>query len=390
MKNFIYDVPTRVLFGENQVSNVGKEVKKHASKVLLLYGKNSIKKNGLYDEVIKRLRDENIEIIELSGVDPNPRIETVREGAELCRKHHLELILAVGGGSTIDCAKGIAAQTKYHGDIWQDLCVDKKFHLLTEALPVASILTLAATGSEMNGNSVLSNPSEDLKLGFNSYILRPVFSILDPTYTFTVNKYQTAAGVVDIMSHLFEQYFSPDKKGYLQARMMEGLLKTVIHYGPIAYENPTDYEARANIMWASSLSLNGLTSSGKESTDWATHQIEHELSAKYDITHGVGLGILTPYWMEYVLSEENVHRFVEYANNVWGIFGDDNFEVAQKAIRTTREFFNSLDLPSTLAEIDIDSSKFEEMAAGATRLGAIGTMKKLEFKDVLEILISAL
>ncbi|MGL4672673.1 iron-containing alcohol dehydrogenase [Cetobacterium sp.] len=390
MKNFIYDVPTRILFGENQVSNVGKEVKKHASKVLLLYGKNSIKKNGLYDEVIKRLRDENIEIIELSGVDPNPRIETVREGAELCRKHHLELILAVGGGSTIDCAKGIAAQTKYHGDIWQDLCVDKKFHLLTEALPVASILTLAATGSEMNGNSVLSNPSEDLKLGFNSYILRPVFSILDPTYTFTVNKYQTAAGVVDIMSHLFEQYFSPDKKGYLQARMMEGLLKTVIHYGPIAYENPTDYEARANIMWASSLSLNGLTSSGKESTDWATHQIEHELSAKYDITHGVGLGILTPYWMEYVLSEENVHRFVEYANNVWGIFGDDNFEVAQKAIRTTREFFNSLDVPSTLAEIDIDSSKFEEMAAGATRLGAIGTMKKLEFKDVLEILISAL
>ena len=390
MKNFIYDVPTRVLFGENQVSNVGKEVKKHASKVLLLYGKNSIKKNGLYDEVIKRLRDENIEIIELSGVDPNPRIETVREGAELCRKHHLELILAVGGGSTIDCAKGIAAQTKYHGDIWQDLCVDKKFHLLTEALPVASILTLAATGSEMNGNSVLSNPSEDLKLGFNSYILRPVFSILDPTYTFTVNKYQTAAGVVDIMSHLFEQYFSPDKKGYLQARMMEGLLKTVIHYGPIAYENPTDYEARANLMWASSLSLNGLTSSGKESTDWATHQIEHELSAKYDITHGVGLGILTPYWMEYVLSEENVHRFVEYANNVWGIFGDDNFEVAQKAIRTTREFFNSLDVPSTLAEIDIDSSKFEEMAAGATRLGAIGTMKKLEFKDVLEILISAL
>lgn len=390
MKNFIYDVPTRILFGENQVSNVGKEVKKHASKVLLLYGKNSIKKNGLYDEVIKRLRDENIEIIELSGVDPNPRIETVREGAELCRKHHLELILAVGGGSTIDCAKGIAAQTKYHGDIWQDLCVDKKFHLLTEALPVASILTLAATGSEMNGNSVLSNPSEDLKLGFNSYILRPVFSILDPTYTFTVNKYQTAAGVVDIMSHLFEQYFSPDKKGYLQARMMEGLLKTVIHYGPIAYENPTDYEARANIMWASSLSLNGLTSSGKESTDWATHQIEHELSAKYDITHGVGLGILTPYWMEYVLSEENVHRFVEYANNIWGIFGDDNFEVAQKAIRTTREFFNSLDVPSTLAEIDIDSSKFEEMAAGATRLGAIGTMKKLEFKDVLEILISAL
>ena len=390
MKNFIYDVPTKILFGEGQVSNVGKEVKKYASRVLLLYGKNSIKKNGLYDEVLKRLTDENIEVIELSGVDPNPRIETVREGADLCRRYKLDLILAVGGGSTIDCAKGIAAQTKYHGDIWQDLCVDKKFHLLTEALPIASILTLAATGSEMNGNSVLSNPNENLKLGFGSYILRPVFSILDPVYTFTVNKYQTAAGVVDIMSHLFEQYFSPDKKGYLQARIMEGLLKTVIHYGPIAYENPTDYEARANIMWASSLSLNGLTSSGKESTDWATHQIEHELSAKYDITHGIGLGILTPYWMEYVLDKENVHRFVDYANNVWGIFGDDDFEVARKVIQKTREFFNSLDVPSTLAEVDIDSSKLEEMAAGATRLGPIGTMKKLEFKDVLEILNSAL
>ncbi|WP_047394153.1 iron-containing alcohol dehydrogenase [Cetobacterium sp. ZOR0034] len=390
MKNFIYDVPTKILFGEGQVSNVGKEVKKYASRVLLLYGKNSIKKNGLYDEVLKRLTDENIEVIELSGVDPNPRIETVREGADLCRRYKLDLILAVGGGSTIDCAKGIAAQTKYHGDIWQDLCVDKKFHLLTEALPIASILTLAATGSEMNGNSVLSNPNENLKLGFGSYILRPVFSILDPVYTFTVNKYQTAAGVVDIMSHLFEQYFSPDKKGYLQARIMEGLLKTVIHYGPIAYENPTDYEARANIMWASSLSLNGLTSSGKESTDWATHQIEHELSAKYDITHGIGLGILTPYWMEYVLDKENVHRFVDYANNVWGIFEDDDFEVARKVIQKTREFFNSLDVPSTLAEVDIDSSKLEEMAAGATRLGPIGTMKKLEFKDVLEILSSAL
>ncbi|MGL5412356.1 iron-containing alcohol dehydrogenase [Cetobacterium sp.] len=390
MKNFIYDVPTRVLFGEGQVSNVGKEVKKHASKILLLYGKNSIKKNGLYDEVIKFLTKENIEVIELSGVDPNPRIETVREGADLCRKHNLELILAVGGGSTIDCAKGIAAQTKYHGDIWKDLCVDKKFDLLTEALPVASILTLAATGSEMNGNSVLSNVKENLKLGFNSYILRPVFSILDPTYTFSVNKYQTAAGAVDIMSHIFEQYFSPDKNGYLQARMMEGLLKTVIHYAPIAYDNPTNYEARANIMWASSLSLNGLISAGKESTDWATHQIEHELSAKYDITHGVGLGILTPYWMEYVLNKENVHRFVDYANNVWGIFGEDDFEVAKKVITKTREFFDSLEIPSTLTDIGIDSSRFEEMATGATRLGSIGTMKKLNYKDVLEILTMSL
>lgn len=390
MKNFVYDIPTRILFGQGQVSNVGKEVKKHADRVLLLYGKNSIKKNGLYDEVIKFLTEENIEIVELSGVDPNPRIETVREGANLCRKHNLELVLAVGGGSTIDCAKGIAAQAKYHGDIWKDLCVDKNLELLTEALPVASILTLSATGSEMNGNSVLSNMKENLKLGFSSYILRPVFSILDPTYTYSVNKYQTAAGAVDIMSHLFEQYFSPDKKGYLQARIMEGLLKTVIHYAPIAYEKPTDYEARANIMWASSLALNGLTSAGKESTDWATHQIEHELSAKYDITHGVGLGILTPYWMEYVLDKENVHRYVEYANNVWNIFGENDFEVAKEGIIKTREFFDSLDIPSSLTEIGIDSSKFEDMAASVTKCGPIGTMKKLGYKDVLEILTMSL
>lgn len=390
MKNFVYDIPTRILFGQGQVSNVGKEVKKHADRVLLLYGKNSIKKNGLYDEVIKFLTEENIEIVELSGVDPNPRIETVREGANLCRKHNLELVLAVGGGSTIDCAKGIAAQAKYHGDIWKDLCVDKNLELLTEALPVASILTLSATGSEMNGNSVLSNMKENLKLGFSSYILRPVFSILDPTYTYSVNKYQTAAGAVDIMSHLFEQYFSPDKKGYLQARIMEGLLKTVIHYAPIAYEKPTDYEARANIMWASSLALNGLTSAGKESTDWATHQIEHELSAKYDITHGVGLGILTPYWMEYVLDKENVHRYVEDANNVWNIFGENDFEVAKEGIIKTREFFDSLDIPSSLTEIGIDSSKFEDMVASVTKFGPIGAMKKLGYKDVLEILTMSL
>ncbi|MBC2850074.1 iron-containing alcohol dehydrogenase [Cetobacterium sp. 8H] len=390
MKNFIYDIPTRVLFGNNQVPNVGIEVKKHASKILLLYGKNSIKKSGLYDEVIKYLNKENIEVVELSGVDPNPRIETVRTGADLCRKHNLELVLAVGGGSTIDCAKAIAAQAKYHGDIWKDIYVEKKYENLKEALPVASILTLAATGSEMNGSSVISNMSENLKLGMGNYILRPVFSILDPTYTFSVNKYQTAAGVVDIMSHIFEQYFSPDKKGFLQSRIMEGLLKTVIHYGPIAFENPNDYEARANIMWASSLALNGLTSLGKESTDWATHQMEHELSAKYDITHGIGLGILTPYWMEYVLDKENVHRFVDYANNVWGIFGEDDLKVAQKVIAKTREFFNSLEVPSTLVEVGIDSSKFEEMALGAVKNGAIGCMKKLGYKDVLEIYTMAL
>lgn len=299
-------------------------------------------------------------------------------------------MLAAGGGSVIDCAKAIAVQAKYEGDVWQDLYVDSKLGELRDALPVASILTLAATGSEMNGNSVISKMETNEKLAIGHGKLRPVFSILDPTYTFTVNKFHTAAGVVDIMSHVFEQYFSPDKRGYLQSRLMEGILKTAVHFGPIALKDPKDYEARANLMWSSSLALNGMMSCGKESTDWATHAMEHELSAQYDITHGMGLGILTPYWMDYVLSEENAHRFVDYAKNVWGIEGDSEMSVARKAIDKTREFFTSLGIPKTLTEVGIDHEKFEIMAEKAVKNGPLGTMKALEKEDVLEIYTMAL
>lgn len=390
MENFVYDIPTRILFGKNQVEKIGKETKKYASRVLLLYGKNSIKESGLYDQVVKYLKEENIYFYELSGVDPNPRISTVRIGADICKRENLELVLAVGGGSTIDCAKGIAVQAKYSGDVWRDLYMDKKFFLIKDALPVASVLTLAATGSEMNGNSVISNLEENLKQGISSHLLKPKFSILDPTFTMTVNKYQTGAGVIDIMSHLFEQYFSSDKKAYLQSRIMEGILKTIVHFGPIAYEDPNNYESRANIMWASSLALNGLPSLGKQSTDWSTHQMEHELSAKYDITHGVGLGILTPYWMEYVLHGENIHRFVDYGKSVWNIEEGDDWDIAREAIKKTREFISFFDIPKTLSEIGIDDSKFQEMAEVVTRRGPIGSMKKLDYDDVLKIYKMAL
>lgn len=385
MKNFVYNIPTKILFGQGQISKLGKEIKHYGNRVLLLYGKTSIKKIGLYDEILKYLKKDDIQIIELSGVDPNPRLKTVRKGAKLCVENNIDIILAVGGGSTIDCAKAIAAQSKYDGDIWTDLCVNKNFQLLKKALPVASVLTLSATGSEMNGNSVISNMEDGLKLSFSSDLVRPVFSILDPIYTYSVNKYQTAAGIVDIMSHIFEQYFSAETDGYLQNRLAEGVLKTVIKYGSIAYNNPKDYEARANIMWASSLALNGLLTYGKMSTDWATHQMEHELSAKYDITHGIGLAILTPNWMSYVLNESNVHRFVDYANNVWGIYGDDKFETAKKSIKETKKFFKSLNVPTTLSEIGIDSSKFEEMAKNCTKLNTIGSMKNLDSNDILNI-----
>lgn len=390
MKNFNYNISTKVLFGKGKVNEVGREAKKYGDKVLLVYGKGSVKKSGLFDIVVESLKNSGIHIYELPNIDPNPRIDSVYAGAELCRKMGINLIIAMGGGSVIDCSKAIAAQANYCGDVWQDLYVEQKLNTLTSALPVASILTLAATGSEMNGNSVISNMHTNQKLAIGHDLLRPVFSILDPEYTFTVNQYHTAAGIVDILSHLFEQYFTPDHEGYLQNRMMEAMMKTVIEYGPIAYNKLDDYEARANLMWTSSLALNGMVTYGKVSTDWATHGMEHELSAFYDITHGVGLGILTPYWMKYVLSEENVHRFVEYGKNVWNLDGENNMEIANKAIDKTREFFSSLGIPSTLKEVGIDESKLEKMAEQATMFGALGSMKKLYKEDVLAIYKMAL
>lgn len=390
MRNFDYNVSTKVLFGKGKVKEVGKEAKKYGDKVLLVYGKGSVKKSGLFDLVVETLKESNIHVYELPNIDPNPRIDSVYKGAEICRKEGINLILAMGGGSVIDCSKAIAAQANYCGDVWQDLYVDSKMYQLKSALPVASILTLAATGSEMNGNSVISNMHTNQKLAIGSDLLRPVFSILDPEYTFTVNQYHTAAGVVDIMSHLFEQYFTPDHEGYLQNRMIEAMIKTVIEYGPIAYAEPENYEARANLMWTSSLALNGMVAYGKVSTDWATHGMEHELSAFYDITHGVGLGILTPYWMKYVLTPDTVHRFVEYGRNVWKIHGNDEMEIANKAIEKTREFFNSLGIPSTLREVGIDESKLDKMAEQATMFGPLGSMKKLYKEDVLAIYKMAL
>lgn len=384
MKNFVYNIPTKIFFGKGQIKKIGPEILKYGKKVLLVYGKGSIKSNGIYDKAIEILKEYGIEYFELGGVDPNPRTETVYKGAEICKENKIDLILAMGGGSTIDCAKAIGLQSKYEGDFWKDFYIDGKKEFVKEVTPVASILTLAATGSEMNGSTVISNTAVNMKVGFNHPKLKPVFSVEDPEYTYSVSKYQTCAGAIDIMSHLFEQYFSIENDGFLQNRMIEGLLKTIIHYAPIAIENPKDYEARANIMWTSSLALNELVTYGKISTDWATHQIEHQLSAVYDITHGIGLGILTPAWMKYVLSEENIHRFVDYGKNIWNLSGSDK-EIAEKSIEKTKEFFTSLGCPSSLSEIDIDDSHFEEMAANAVFKGSVGSMKKLTKEDIVAI-----
>ncbi|MGC7871440.1 iron-containing alcohol dehydrogenase [Desulfosporosinus sp. SYSU MS00001] len=387
MLNFDYSIPTKIFFGKDQIQKLPEQILEFGSRVLLIYGGGSIKKIGLYDQAIKLLRETNIPFWELSGVDPNPKIESVRRGVDLCHNHQIDFVLAIGGGSTIDCAKLVAAGYYYSDDPW-DLMIGKGH--FENALPIGTILTLAATGSEMDPIAVISNPETNQKLGMGHPLMAPKFSILDPTYTYSVPKSQTAAGIADIMSHVFEAYFSNIKSAYLQNRLAEAILKTCIHYGPIALEEPDNYEARANLMWASSLAINGLLSYGKM-RKWSCHPIEHELSAYYDITHGVGLAIITPHWMEHVLEDSTVEVFKNYGINVWGLNpNEDNYTIARTAISKTKEFFVTLGLPTTLRSVNIDDEKLELMANAATKNGTLGEFRPINSQDVLQILKSAL
>ena len=389
MLNFNYSIPTRILFGEGKIELLGKEIKKYGSRVLLAYGGGSIKKNGIYQNVVKILKENDIPFFELSGIEPNPRVESVIEGVKICRENNIDFILAVGGGSTIDCCKAVGAAYYYDGNPW-DLVIGKA--KIEKVLPIGCILTLAATGSEMDAGGVISNMETNQKYGVGHPGMFPKFSILDPTYTYTVSPYQTAAGVADIMSHIFESYFSKVRGAYLQDRLAEGLLKTCIHYGRIAIDDPENYEARANLMWASSLAINGLLAYGKDSI-WSVHPLEHELSAYYDITHGVGLAILTPHWMEHVLDENTLYKFVEYGINVWNIERDkSDMEIAKESIEKTRDFFISLGIPMTLREVGIGEEKIETMAKAVIEYkgGKVGNFKPLDYEDVLDIYRKAL
>lgn len=387
MKNFHYSIKTDIHFGKGAIENLPNEIKKYGKKVLLVYGGGSIRKIGLYDKVLDLLNENNIKCIEISGVEPNPRIDTVRRGVRFVKSDKIDVILPIGGGSTIDCAKAISAGSFYDGDPW-DLIVDSS--KIKKVLPIISVLTLAATGSEMDAGAVISNLETREKLGFGHPDLRPKASILDPEYTYTVPKNQTAAGTADIMSHILEVYFSKNEGAYLQDRMCEALLKTCIHYGPIAYRDGENYEARANLMWASSLAINGLLSNGKSGA-WSVHPIEHELSAYYDITHGVGLAILTPNWMEYVLDNTTIEKFVQYGINVWDINKSlDKEEIAKKSIEKTREFFKSLEIPSSLKEININDEHFEDMAEHCVRNGIIDGYKPLDKESIIQIFKSSL
>ena len=386
MKPFVYNIPVKVYFGEGQLSNLGRELSKYGKKVLLTYGGGSIKKIGLYDEVIKEIKSAGLEVFELSGIEPNPRIESVREGARICKEENIDVVLAVGGGSTIDASKFICAGAKVDFDPWDFLDLEKRAKI-EDALPLLTILTLSATGSEMDNGGVISNLKTNEKLSNGSMAMLPKVSFLDPKNTYSVSEYQTACGSADILSHILEVYFTTENDLFMLDCVMEGLMKTVIKYAPIAMKDPTSYEARANLMWASSWAINGFIN-GSKSTAWSCHPMEHELSAFYDITHGHGLAILTPRWMQYCLNDENIYKYVQFGVNVFGI--DKNLsdrEIAEKAIEKLSDFlFNDLKLQSTLTDVNINDENFAIMAKKACKgKESIKGFKELTPEDIENI-----
>ncbi|MCR4654100.1 MAG: iron-containing alcohol dehydrogenase [Eubacterium sp.] len=384
MLNYIHDIPTKLYFGEGQIRHLDEILRPFGTNVLLTYGGGSIKKIGLYDKVTDILNKGGYAVTELSGIEPNPRIESVEEGVRLCKENNIDVILAVGGGSTIDCSKAIATGVYYEGgDLWQMVA---SRHGVLKALPLVDILTLSATGSEYDGGGVITNLKTNEKLG-NMYTY-PSASICDPTYTYSVSKYQTAAGTADIMSHIFEGYFSRTEDSELSDSIAEGVLKTAIKYLPVALEQPDNYTARANLMAVSSVACSGIPEYGKQGTGWPCHAMEHELSAYYDITHGVGLAILTPRWMRLILKKDPscAWRFVKFAKNVWGLEGDDDQALALAAIEALERFFKEAGIPMNLTELKIDEEHFEEMAAHANSGGYLkDAFVPLTNEDIVEI-----
>ena len=384
MENFIYDRCTKIIFGKNTEKLAGKEVKKFASKIMLHYGGGSIKKSGLFDTVMKSLKDEGIEVIEYGGVKPNPTLNFARAGIKLAKEKGVEFILAVGGGSVIDSAKAIALGAKYDGDVWD--FADKKA-VAKVVLPVGAILTIPAAGSESSQYSVITNEDGPYPLKRdiiveNNQLIRPQFAILNPLLTFTLPAFQTACGVSDILAHVMERYFTNVKDVDMTDRLCEATMKTVINNGLIVMKEPENYNARAEVMWAGSIAHNDLLGTGRAG-DFASHMIEHELSAIYDITHGAGLSIIFPAWMKYVYMY-NVARFAQFAARVWNV--DDNFfsmeSMALEGIKKLTSFYKELGLPTTLKEAGIPDKRFEEMAEKAVKLGNI---KKTDTKDITEI-----
>lgn len=387
MQNFDYMTPTRLIFGRDAIAKLPEVMTRFGKKILLTYGGGSIKKIGLYQKVLEML--EGYDIVELPGIQPNPKYDpSVLDGVRLCKEHNVDVILSVGGGSVLDCSKAIAAGAKYDGDPWDLISYKVK---AKAALPIVDILTLAATGSEYDCGGVISRTETNDKIGYIDPLLFPVVSILDPVYTFTVSKKQTAAGIADAMNHTIEQYFVADST-LLNDGFCESMLRSLMVNGRKCLENPEDYTARAEMMLACTYGCNGILALGNSYSGWPCHGIEHALSAYYDITHGEGLAIITPRWMRHILSERTMDRFVKYGINVFGI--DPTLpkqEIAGKAIDATYEFFESINIPMHLREVGIDDSRIDEMAHHiAVNEGLDKAYAPLTEQDIKEILLESL
>jgi alcohol dehydrogenase len=383
MNNFTFRNTTKIIFGKGTESQLGAEAAMYGSKALMVYGGSSIKKYGLYDRVLNSLKAAGLEIIEFGGVQPNPRLSLARKGIDLCRKEKADIIIAVGGGSVIDTAKTIAAGIYYEGDVW-DFFMGKAE--LKKKFPVGVVLTIPAAGSESSISAVITNEDGLYKKGFDSELSRPEFAIMNPEITFTLPPYQTACGATDMMAHIMERYFTTVKNVELTDRMCEAALKTVINNTLIVLKEPENYAARAEIMWAGSIAHNNLLSTGRVG-DWASHKIEHEISAIYDIAHGAGLAVIFPAWMKYVYKKD-ISRFAQFAVRVWNEEPDlyNPEKTALAGIERLKGFFKKIGMPVTLKEANIPCSRFEEMAKKCLRYGTIGNFVKLEEEDIIKIL----
>ena len=387
MQNFDYMTPTRLIFGKESIVKLPEVMRPLGKRGLLTYGGGSIKKLGLYDRVKELLKD--FEIVELSGIQPNPKYDpSVLEGVRLCKEHNIDVILAVGGGSVLDCSKAIAVGAKYEGDPWDLITYKVKAQA---ALPIVDILTLAATGSEYDCGGVISRTETNDKIGYMDPLLFPVCSILDPVYTFSVSKKQTAAGCADAMNHTIEQYFVADST-LLNDGFCESMLRSLMVNARKCLENPEDYTARAEMMLCCTYGCNGILSLGSSFSGWPCHGIEHALSAYYDITHGEGLAIITPRWMKHILNDKTIDRFVKYGINVFGIDASlPQQEIAEKAIDATYKFFESINIPMHLREVGIDESRIDEMAHHiAVNEGLENAYAPLTEQDIKEILVASL
>ena len=391
MNKFNYYTPTKIYFGEGRVKELGDILKSYnIDKLLLIYGSGSIKKSGLYTQIGDILEDNNIKCFELKGVEPNPLLSKVNEGINIVKKNNIEFLLAVGGGSVIDTAKAIGYGVYNGGDVWDFYSKKRKPE---GSLKIGVILTISAAGSEMSDSSVITNDTTKEKRGCNSNYCRPTFAIMDPTYTTTLPDNQTMAGCCDIIMHTMERYFTKGGNLELTDEIAEGLMRTVFKYGTILHEDPTNLDARAEVMWASSLSHNGLTGCGNDGGDFMSHKLEHELSGKYNVTHGAGLSIIWPSWAEYVYMN-NLDRFYKYAKNVLGIEGQDKIDIAKKGIRKTKEIFSSWGLPIKLRELNIYPT-YEDVSDMAKSCyascgGPKGSSRLLDLNDMIDIYNNAL